>query len=264
MTTIRAISRTQKITVNPATQAIGVTNAGPVGPAGIGVDGGMSGEIRMWAASAVPVSWLECDGTAVSRTTYASLFSIIGTTWGVGNGTTTFNVPDLRGRAPVGAGAGAGLTARTLGVSAGAETVTLTGAQSGVKPHVHNVDPPSTSVSITDPGHNHTQNAHTHTQNAHNHGRITDVIVAHPFSASGGAIASVPNSFSATDKLGPLVPDATATNQNATPTNNASSTGVTGTVNIAAFDSASAAAANATDPVSLVQPIAAVKFIIKA
>lgn len=263
MTVVKAIARTQKIVVDAAKSTASVINAGPRGPAGVGVDGGMTGEIRMWAAGTVPVSWLECDGSAVSRTTYAALFSIIGTTWGVGNGTTTFNVPDLRGRAPVGAGTGSGLTARTLGVSAGAETVTLTGAQSGVKPHVHNVDPPSTALTITDPGHNHTQNAHTHTQDAHNHGRITDSAVFHPAAAAGGSGAAVPNSFSSNDKLGAAVPNATATNQNTTATNNATTTGISGTVNIAAFDSASVAATNATDPVSLVQPIAAVKFMIK-
>jgi microcystin-dependent protein len=49
-------------------------------------------------------AWLLCDGTAVSRTTYADLFALIGTTYGTGNGSTTFNLPDLRGRVPIGAG----------------------------------------------------------------------------------------------------------------------------------------------------------------
>lgn len=52
-------------------------------------------------------AWLLCDGTAVSRTTYAALFAVLGTTYGAGNGSTTFNVPDLRGRVPIGAGTGA-------------------------------------------------------------------------------------------------------------------------------------------------------------
>jgi len=52
-------------------------------------------------------AWLLCDGTAVSRTTYAALFALIGSTYGAGNGSTTFNVPDLRGRIPIGAGTGA-------------------------------------------------------------------------------------------------------------------------------------------------------------
>jgi microcystin-dependent protein len=51
-----------------------------------------------YAASTAPTGWLWCDGTAYSRTTYATLFAVIGTTWGAGDTTTTFNVPDLRGQ----------------------------------------------------------------------------------------------------------------------------------------------------------------------
>lgn len=55
------------------------------------------GVVSMHAANTAPTGWLECDGAAVSRTTYAALFAVIGTTWGTGDGSTTFNVPDLRG-----------------------------------------------------------------------------------------------------------------------------------------------------------------------
>lgn len=55
-----------------------------------------------WSGTAAPTGWLLCDGTAVSRTTYSDLFSVVGTTYGVGDGSTTFNVPDLRGRFPLG------------------------------------------------------------------------------------------------------------------------------------------------------------------
>lgn len=58
----------------------------------------------------------------MSRSTYAALFNEIGTTYGAGNGTTTFNLPDGRGRALIGAGTGTGLTARALGENGGAET----------------------------------------------------------------------------------------------------------------------------------------------
>lgn len=68
---------------------------------------------------------LLCNGQAVSRTTYAKLFAAIGTTYGVGDGTTTFNVPDLRGCTMIGAGQGSGLTNRVLGGRGGAESVTL-------------------------------------------------------------------------------------------------------------------------------------------
>lgn len=56
-----------------------------------------SGVVAYFAASSAPSGWLKANGAAVSRTTYASLFSAIGTTWGAGDGSTTFNVPDLRG-----------------------------------------------------------------------------------------------------------------------------------------------------------------------
>jgi microcystin-dependent protein len=55
------------------------------------------GSVSAFATSTVPTGWLECDGSAVSRTTYAALFAVVGTTWGTGDGSTTFNVPDLRG-----------------------------------------------------------------------------------------------------------------------------------------------------------------------
>jgi microcystin-dependent protein len=72
---------------------------GPVGP------GALLGEIRMWAGPIdnVPMGWLACDGMEVSRATYAALFGAIGTNFGSGDGTTTFNVPDFRGRSPLGA-----------------------------------------------------------------------------------------------------------------------------------------------------------------
>lgn len=70
--------------------------------------------------------WLECNGQAVSRTTYAELFTAIGTVWGVGDNVNTFNVPDFRGRTLIGDGTGSGLTARTLGSTLGEESHVLT------------------------------------------------------------------------------------------------------------------------------------------
>jgi microcystin-dependent protein len=63
-----------------------------------------TGTITSYAGSTSPSGWLLCDGAAVSRTTYASLFAALSTTYGAGDGTTTFNLPDLRGRMPIGAG----------------------------------------------------------------------------------------------------------------------------------------------------------------
>ena len=64
------------------------------------------GMIFAYAGASAPTGFLLCDGSAVSRTTYAGLFSLIGTTYGAGDGSTTFNVPDLRGRFAIGAGTG--------------------------------------------------------------------------------------------------------------------------------------------------------------
>ena len=94
-----------------------------------------SGSIVQYAGAAAPAGWSLCDGSAVSRSTYANLFSIIGTSYGVGDGSTTFNLPDLQGRVAVGAGAGAGLTSRALAATGGAETVTL--AESEIPAHTH-------------------------------------------------------------------------------------------------------------------------------
>lgn len=61
-----------------------------------------AGLISLFGGSVVPTGWLICDGSAVSRTTYSNLFSVIGTTYGTGDGSTTFNLPNLKGKIPVG------------------------------------------------------------------------------------------------------------------------------------------------------------------
>ena len=65
-----------------------------------------AGLIAPYAGTSAPTDWLACDGAAVSRTTYSRLFTAISTTWGVGDGSTTFNVPFLGGRVPIGSGTG--------------------------------------------------------------------------------------------------------------------------------------------------------------
>jgi len=89
------------------------------------------GSIIMFAGAAanLPTGYLVCNGDAVSRSTYSVLFGLLSTNYGVGNGSTTFNLPDLRGRAPIGVGTGTGLTARALADTTGTETHILTQAQ---------------------------------------------------------------------------------------------------------------------------------------
>lgn len=90
------------------------------------------------AAATAPTGWLLCDGAAVSRATYAALFTAVGTAYGAGNGTTTFNVPDYRGRCIVGVDGAAGRLAANdaLGNSGGSETVALTTGQLAAHAHV--------------------------------------------------------------------------------------------------------------------------------
>jgi microcystin-dependent protein len=87
------------------------------------------GEIRMFAGNFAPAGWMFCDGTQLAISENETLFQLIGTTYG-GDGVTTFNLPDLRGRVPVHQGTNPGTgTAFTLGEQAGVETVTLTTQQ---------------------------------------------------------------------------------------------------------------------------------------
>lgn len=95
-----------------------------------------TGTIAAFAGSSAPTDWLLADGSAVSRTTYATLFALISTTYGVGDGSTTFNLPNLKGRVPVGRDAAVS-EFDTLAETGGAKEITLTGAQSGVAAHTH-------------------------------------------------------------------------------------------------------------------------------
>ncbi len=80
--------------------------------------------------------WLLADGSEVSRATYAALFAEIGTRYGDGDASTTFNLPDLRGRSPLGAGTGTGLTSRNINdVSVGEERHTM--LETELVPHTH-------------------------------------------------------------------------------------------------------------------------------
>jgi microcystin-dependent protein len=112
-----------------------------------------------YAGSAAPNGWLLCDGRAISRTGYAALYTILGTAYGTGDGSTTFNLPDMRGRAPIGAGQGTGLANRALASKGGEEAHILTWGETGA--HYHNI---GVTVNSIDINHYHDQNNHTHGQ----------------------------------------------------------------------------------------------------
>jgi len=91
-----------------------------------GIEGIPTATIVPWSSASVPSGFLECDGSAVSRTTYATLFGIVGTTYGAGDGSTTFNVPDLADNVPVGKS-----NNKALASTGGANTVAATGNVGG-------------------------------------------------------------------------------------------------------------------------------------
>ena len=115
------------------------------------------GDIKYSCKSVDHDGWLKCTGSAISRTDYADLFSVIGTAFGSGDGTSTFNLPDARGRVLGAIGTGAGLTARSLGDTVGAETHTLTVGEM-----------PSHNHGVTDPGHTHSYVNNVNDQNTDN------------------------------------------------------------------------------------------------
>lgn len=111
-----------------------------------------SGTIMMYGGSSAPTGYLFCDGTAVSRTTYSSLFGVISTTYGAGDASTTFNVPDMRGRAPIGVGTGTGGGASGSGLPTGGDALTARSAGDWLGEQAHILD-------ITQiPSHNHATN----------------------------------------------------------------------------------------------------------
>jgi len=123
-------------TVAPGTSGNVLTSNGTVWTSAAAVTV-PAGSMQMWPTATAPTGYLLCTGTAVSRTTYSALYAVIGTTYGVGDGSTTFNLPDLRGRSPFGVSGSYALA--STGGSADAVVVS----------HTH-------AATVTDPGHVHT------------------------------------------------------------------------------------------------------------
>lgn len=96
---------------------------------------GMIGEVRLFAGTFAPKSWAFCNGQIINISSNTALYSILGTQYG-GNGTTTFGLPDFRGRVVIGTGNGPGLSPYNNGLTGGADMVTLTIAQMPIHTHM--------------------------------------------------------------------------------------------------------------------------------
>lgn len=110
-----------------------------------------TGAITAYAAATAPTGWLLADGTAVSRATYSALFTVISTTYGAGNGTTTFNVPNLKGKIPVGFNS-AETEFDVLGETGGEKTHVLTVAELAAHAHTLSIASEGTTGNNGIPG----------------------------------------------------------------------------------------------------------------
>lgn len=196
------------------------------------------GVIRFFAGSDIPNGWLTCNGSAVSRKTYSDLFKVIGTTYGAGNSNDTFTLPDMRGRIPICAGTGTSLTARTLGSTVGAETVTL--SEANMASHTHTATVSTQSANHTHSGTSGTVSA----DHVHGYGR--------PVGSSG--------SYGMRDGIGRSAngtPNTQAANSNHTHTT------TTGAESANHNHSVTNATAGSGTAFGIIQPSIALNFIIK-
>ena len=146
-----------------------------------GIDGVPTATIVPWSSSSVPSGFLECNGTAVSRTTYSALFTSIGTTYGAGNGSSTFNVPDLQDNVPIGKSGtkalastgGANTVANSGNVGGSTANATISTAQMPSHSHIQKNSPgqgnPSTGAFLRQNyagGSNNNTNVSTHTDSS--------------------------------------------------------------------------------------------------
>ena len=205
------------------------------------------GVIEMFAGATAPNGWLICNGSTVSRKTYSDLFKVIGTTYGVGNSNDTFTLPDMRGRTPIGVGTGAGLTARTLAATTGAESATL--LEANLPSHAH---------AFTPSGSLNTESSHTHgSANAGGHIHSSNNSFLLYVGGGGGANLSAGSTYQ--------IYNLNATIQSNGDHSHGSTNSNTGHTHTFTGSSGTTGNGNGTaTAVSLMQPAIAVNFIIKA
>ncbi len=187
-----------------------------------------TGSILIWSTATAPSNWLICNGAAVSRTTYAALFAVIGTTYGVGDNSTTFNLPNLMGRVPFGIDTNQ-TEFNVLGETGGAKTVTL--AITNLPAHTHAID------------HNHPEST-TSSNGSH----------THTYTDRGDATFTV-------DAPGSTILASVADNQSSTYTTSSNGSH-THTFNVPDFDGTSGSTGSGT-AFSILPPYIALHYIIK-
>lgn len=219
---------------------------------------GFPGEVRMYAGATAPTEWLLCDGASYLQSDYPALFAVIGTTYGSADGT-HFNVPDFRGRSPIGVGTGTGGGAAGTGLPTGGTALTAVarGGWKGEENHVlssaenathsHKVNPPSTT-SAAENAHTHTFSGDTGNESAHTH------LFTEP--TGGGSVGA-----------GGYIPNAQQSSTGAGSAHKHSFSGTTSegashthAVDIAEFDSGTSGSGTAHNTI---QPVMGINFIIK-
>lgn len=191
----------------------------------------ITGDIKVSASSTIQDGWLFCDGSAVSRAQYKDLFGTIGTTWGIGDGTTTFNLPNLSDRFPRG-GTSVGFTGGSANVTVGI---------SNLPAHNHPVIDPGHIHAVVDPG-------HTHAINDPGHDHAYDQAV---FDAVGGGGANTVADNSGGATTDSAVTDITILSHTANVTIANSQTGIT------------TGDTGEGNPLSVINPYAIVSFLVK-
>jgi len=176
-------------------QIFAITSTGIPGTVPVGIFGD-------WAGPTLPALWLFCFGQAVSRTTYAALFAAIGVTYGSGDGSTTFNVPDGRGYAFVGKDDMGGAASGRLTTAFYGSSPIVLGNPGGLQSRsliTANLPPitPTGTIGITDPGHTHTYN--TLNAGVHQDGtQAADVFTVQTLQTTNSAVTGISASFTGT------------------------------------------------------------------
>ena len=222
----------------------------------IAAGGSNVGDVKMFAGATPPTNWMLCNGAAISRATYATLFGVIGVAFGAGDGSTTFNLPNLTNRVPLGAGPN---PLGTLGGGGAGGTFAYTIATANLPSHAHPIVDVAHTHGASQPAHVHPDPGHAHSasasQPAHNH-TVSGTIVAGGGLTPGGAADSIGTTTTSSAQPGISVTvNAAATNlQPAQPAI---------TVNASGTNLSTTAAVGSGTPLSVVPPFNAINFVIR-